>query len=70
VTPDAIEEFILIDENRHELFHNEDEIGEIFKCMISGEDADCADDHIEPIIDLILEYKNNRTEMVKYALSH
>jgi len=69
LTSEAIDDFITIDENRHEIFADEDEIGEIFKCVIGDDDVECADDEIQPIIDLILEYKNNRTEMVKYVLS-
>jgi hypothetical protein len=69
VTSKAIDAFISIDEYRHEIFTDEDEIGEIFNAIIGDDDVTCTDDHIQPIVDLILEYKNNRTEMVKYALS-
>jgi hypothetical protein len=69
VNSKAIDYFILIDEYRHEIFVIEDEIAQIFKAMIGAADVTCADDDIQPIVDLILQYKNNRTEMVKHALS-
>lgn len=69
LTSKAIDDFILIDEYRQDIFANEDEIAQIFKHMIGADDVTCADDEIQPIVDLILQYKNNRTEMVKYALS-
>lgn len=69
LTSKAIDDFIVIDDYRHKIFANEDEISQIFKCMIGVEDVDCAENEIQPIIDLILQYKNNRTDLVKYALS-
>jgi hypothetical protein len=69
LTSKAIDNFILIDEHRQDIFANEDEIAQIFKHMIGADDVTCADNEIQPIIDLILQYKNDRTEMVKYALS-
>jgi hypothetical protein len=69
VNSNAIDDFILIDEYRHEIFVIEDEIAQIFKAMIGADNVTCSDDDIQPIVDLILQYKNNRTEMVKHALS-
>lgn len=69
LTSKAIDDFILIDEYRQDIFANEDEITQIFKSIVGDDDVTCADDEIQPIVDLILQYKNNRTDLVKYALS-
>jgi hypothetical protein len=71
LSADAVDNFIEIDEHRNLLFPNDFEIAQIFKAIARSENEfEVEEKEINQIIDLILEYKNNRTEIVKYALSH
>ena len=66
---DKIDEYIRIDNRRFNLFKNDYEIAAIFYEVIreNGWNVD-ESEGIEEVIDLLISYKNNRTEMVKYAL--
>jgi hypothetical protein len=71
LSADAVDDFIEIDNHRDKLFPNDFEIAQIFKAIAKTENEyEVDDEDTNSIIDLILEYKNNRTEIVKYALSH
>ena len=71
LSADAVDNFIEIDEHRNLLFPNDFEIAQIFKTIArSDNEFEVEEEDTNQIIDLILEYKNNRTEIVKYALSH
>lgn len=70
LTAEAIDDFIEIDENVDLLFPNDFEIASIFRQIASSENEYEVDkEDTNQIIRLILEYKNNRTELVKYAFS-
>ncbi len=71
LTPDAVDDYIEIDNHRNLLFSDDFEIAQIFLAIAKAEnECEVSDDDMNQIIKLILEYKNNRTELVKYALSH
>ena len=71
LSADAVDNFIEIDNHRDILFQNDFEIAQIFKEIANSENKfEVEEEESNQIIDLILEYKNNRTEIVKYALSH
>jgi hypothetical protein len=71
LTPDAVDDYIEIDNHRNLLFPDDFEIEQIFLAIAKTEnECEVSDDDMNDIIKLILEYKNNRTELVKYALSH
>jgi hypothetical protein len=71
LTPDAVDDYIEIDNHRNLLFSDDFEIAQIFLAIAKTEnECEVSDDDMNDIIKLILEYKNNRTELVKYALSH
>jgi len=68
LTANAVEDYLEIDEHRELLFDSDFEIASIFNA-IANDETDTDPDDIKPMIELLLEYKNNRTEVVKYALS-
>jgi len=71
LTPDAVDDYIEIDNHRNLLFPDDFEIEQIFRIIAKAEnECEVSDDDMNDIIKLILEYKNNRTELMKYALSH
>ena len=71
LTADAIDDYMEIDEYRDQLFPNDFEITQIFKGIAnSSNEREVELEDMNDVIDLLLEYKNNRTEIVKYALSH
>jgi len=71
LSADAVDYFIEIDNHRNLLFPDDFEIAQIFRIIAKSEnECEVSDDDMNDIIKLILEYKNNRTELVKYALSH
>ena len=65
----AVEDYLQIDEHRELLFESDFEIASIFTALANDEAEDTNPDDIKPIIKLLLEYKDNRTDIVKYALS-
>jgi len=71
LTPDAVDDYIQIDEHRELLFESDFEIASIFTALADDEcDPELQDpEDYKPIINLLVEYKDNRTEIVKYALS-
>ena len=69
LTPDSIDLYVEIDNYRQHLFQSDIEIVTIFS-TIAREETETPDEDIEAVVNLLLEYKNNRTEIVKYALSH
>lgn len=70
LTLDAVDTYIEIDDKRQFLFESDYQLAEYFTELanhlsedeISSEDMNC-------MIGLLLEYKNNRTELVRHALS-
>ena len=71
LTSDAVDDFIEIDNDVDLLFPNEFEIAQIFKEIAnSHNEYEVDNEDTNQIIRLILEYKNNRIELMKYALSH
>lgn len=70
LTGDAVDIFIEIDNLRDYLFQSDFEVAQIFNTLVEIQSPDTKPEDIKPIIELLLEYKNNRTEIVKFALSH
>jgi hypothetical protein len=71
LTPEAVDDYLEIDNHRDLLFESDFEIATIFNAITKDEcDEQPEPDDVDAIVDLILEYKNNRTEIVKFALSH
>jgi hypothetical protein len=71
LTPEAVDDYLEIDNHRNILFESDFEIASIFNALAKSEcDEEPSPEDTEAIIELILEYKNNRTEIVKFALSH
>jgi len=70
LTSDAIEQYLEIDDYRECLFNSDSEIENVFRGVVMDNcDPEVQSNEIRPIISLLLQYKNNRTEIVKYALS-
>lgn len=71
IASNAIDEFLLIDEYRNRVFESDEQVAEIFKTMARCESEEEIDDEsMSAMVDLILDYKNDREHLVKYALSH
>ncbi len=71
LSADAVDDYLEIDNHRDILFESDFEVASIFNALASDvNDEEVEPDDLRDIVDLILEYKNNRTEIVKYALSH
>ena len=71
LTAEAVDDYLEIDNHRDILFKSDFEVASIFNELAQIENEDEVDpDELRSVVDLILEYKNNRTEIVKYALSH
>ena len=72
LTSDAVDDYLQIDEYRELLFSSDFEVANIFTAIANEEcDPELQDpDDLKPVIELLIDYKNNRTDVVKYALSH
>lgn len=72
LSSNAVEDYLQIDEYREHLFESDFEIASIVTALVNDEcDPELQNpEDTKPLIELLLEYKNNRTKIVKYALSH
>jgi hypothetical protein len=71
LSADAVEDYMEIDNHRNLLFESDFEIVSIFNALSKDECVpEPEPEDVDAIVDLILQYKNNRTEIVKFALSH
>jgi hypothetical protein len=71
LSSDAVDDYLEIDNHRDILFNSDFEVASIFNELAAIEnDEEVEPENMRQIVNLILEYKNNRTEIVKYALSH
>lgn len=72
ITPQGLDEYLMLDEYRDYLFESDIEVVEVFKNIVLDtiDEDDFDKEDFDQMVYLLLEYKNNRTELVKYALSH
>ena len=71
LTTDAIENFIEIDRDVDLLFSSDYEVASVFREIASVvNEREVDENDMRSVVNLILEFKNNRTNLVKYALSH
>jgi len=69
ISQSAIDLFIEIDEHRNDLFPDDEEVVELFKMMVKMESKVQPEEYdLNQMCELILEYKNNRNVMMKFAL--
>ena len=70
ITPEGIDQYLEIDEYRNHLFESDFEIAQIFKEIATTHSEDEIDDEdMSTMIDLLVDFKNCREDVVKYALS-
>jgi hypothetical protein len=72
LTSNAVDDYLQIDEYRELLFDSDFEVASIFTAIANEEcDPELQDaDDLKPVIELLIDYKNNRTDVVKYALTN
>jgi len=71
LSSDAIDTYMEIDNRRNLLFESDFEIAKIFDSLTKTEcDPEPDSENIDAVVDLILQYKNERTDLVRFALSH
>lgn len=70
VNVNILDDYLEIDEHRELLFDSDFEVATIFNALANDEcDPELQNpEDSKPLIDLLLEYRDNRTEIVKYAL--
>jgi hypothetical protein len=66
LSQDALDDYLIADEHRQRLFNSDFEVAEVFSGVSMNTDTKPED--CETLIQLLIEYKNTRTELVKYAL--
>lgn len=71
IASSSIDLFIEIDEHRNDLFPYDGEVVELFKTMVKMESEVQPDEHdLNQMCELVLEYKNHRVRMMKFALEY
>ena len=71
VAPKAIDLFVEIDEYRHFIFPDDADVIDLFKLVVKMESEEQPDEvEMNQLCKLLLEYKNNRDVMMKFALEH
>lgn len=70
LAPETLDLYLELDSDsmRYNLFDSEKEILALFDCMVHSEFPATPKDVMEGIGNMVLEYKNNRYNMVKYCL--
>ena len=70
IAPDAIDLYLKLDENVNDFLYD-DELKELARYVIIDTcDQSPPQKTIDDITTLLLEYKNNRNELLRYALNH
>jgi len=68
------DEWVELDKTRHFLFENDFEVASIFYGLVThgyGDDADTYDeDNFDNMTKCLIDYKDNRTELVRCVLEH
>lgn len=71
VSSSAIDRYLSLDEDRDNLFQDELEFASILVSLVKSEsDPVPSDDEIVDLCELVSQYRDNREETVKFALSH
>ena len=69
VSSNVIDRYLNLDENRNDLFEDDYEVVSCLVGIIRAEsDPIPSDEEIAEIAELLMQYKNNREEVVRYAL--
>ena len=68
ITQQAIDLFLLIDENREILFDKDEHFVSLVNLVCK--DFNAQDDQVDDIIEMVREYKNNRTKLVQFSLTN
>ena len=68
ITQKAIDLFLLIDENRDILFDKDEHFVSLVKLVCK--DFDAQDDQVDDIVEMVRQYKDNRTTLVQFSLAN
>lgn len=68
VSAHAIDFFVELDEHRNNLFADDTSLTDLVTAIIKSESPKTPEEDIKLITNLVCEYKNERTDMVKYAM--
>lgn len=66
LSEDALDDYLFADNYRQRLFNSDTEVEEVFSGVSMSTETKPED--YNTLVRLLLEYKNNRTELVRYAL--
>lgn len=66
LSQDALDDYLFADNYRQRLFNSDTEVEDVFSGVSMNTETKPED--YNTLVQLLLEYKNNRTELVKYAL--
>ena len=69
VSKQAIDIFIELDEHRDRLFQSNEQMKELLSVMLKSENGVEDKQLLDDIFTLLKDYKDNREDIVKYALS-
>jgi hypothetical protein len=70
VKSEGVDDFLKIDEHRDFLFPDDSEIRSIFCYLLSKTDQVLDENDIDLITNVLISYRDDRDNLVKYALCH
>jgi hypothetical protein len=70
VSQETVDSFVLLDEMRDGIFSSNDKIRDIVASLVMSYNTDYDSRVIDDLYFLLTEYKDNRTKIVKYALTY
>lgn len=70
ISPDAVDLFLEADRNVNLIFESDFEIAQMFTSLIRDQDDEVEQADVDNLVNLMLEYKNNRYKLMKYSLCH
>lgn len=70
VSQDTIDLYLELDENRNNLFPDDEELKEMLAVIIPDINGELDLDILDGFYTLLKDYKNDREKIVKYSLNH
>jgi hypothetical protein len=70
IAQEAIDVYLILDDMRDKLFPEDSELKEILRFIMSSTTKNVDNNVLDEMYVLLVQYKNNREDIVKYALEH
>ena len=70
LSPDGIDQFLLIDDHRHVLFDDEKDFETLISFICRDKNVAQKQEDIDGVIDIVRDFRDRREDLVKFAFTH